>query len=73
MLHIVLTKITHRKLNCFVATRNPANGMMASLGIGRIMLSMTIPMKTVIYPVLEMNAVMYVAKNSVIHIRLLKC
>jgi len=58
MLQQVLTKITPRSENCFVATRNPANGMIASLGTGKIMLSMVIPKKTVMYPVCEMNAVM---------------
>jgi len=68
ILHIVLTIITHWRLKCFVATRNPANGIIASLGIGKIILSIIIHKKTVIYPVCWINAVMYVARNSVIHI-----
>lgn len=53
----VLIIITPRRLKCFVATKNHANGMMASLGIGKIILSIIIHKKTVIYQVCSMNAV----------------
>gem|GEM_PF-3029538 len=57
ILHKVLTKITHRRLKCPVATRNPANGIIASLGIGKIILSIIIPRNTVMYQVCSIKAV----------------
>ncbi|MEI7558442.1 MAG: hypothetical protein WCJ45_06710 [bacterium] len=58
MLPKVLMMITPRRLKCLVATRNPAKGIIASLGTGKIILSIIIQTKTVIYQVCWINAVM---------------